>query len=276
MAEPKKSSSRDEMSFLEHLEDLRWHLIRSTLAILGLAVIAFMAKDFIFNSILFAPKDPDFITYKVFCDIAQYFGLSEDACISEIPMRIQNRTMAGQFNTHIWTAITAGIIVAFPFILYEMWRFISPALTPDEKKNSSGFIGIASFLFFAGVLFGYYIIAPLSINFLGSYVVSDEVFNDIDIGSYIGLIRSTALASGVIFELPILIYILTKIGLITPEILRTYRKFAIVGILILAAIITPPDITSQVIVAIPVLILYEISIYISKVVLRKEEAKLNR
>lgn len=269
----KEKEHRDEMSFLDHLEELRWHLIRSTFAVLVCAVVAFIAKDFIFNTILFAPKEPDFVTYRWLCNIAKSIGLSEDACVTEIPFRIQNRTIAGQFNIHIWTAIYTGIIVAFPYILYEMWRFIEPALKENEKRNSQGFIGIASVLFFLGILFGYYIISPLSINFLGNYLVSDQVFNDIDIGSYIGLVRSSALACGIVFELPIIIYILSKIGLVTPEILRTYRKFAIVGILILSAIITPPDIASQVIVAIPILILYEVSIYISKFVLRKELEK---
>lgn len=268
----KKNVDSNEMSFLEHLESLRWHLVRSIVAIFIVAIIAFIFKDLIFDSILFAPKDPDFITYRVLCDIAHFIGLSEDACIKEIPFRLQNRTMAGQFNIHIWTAITAGFIVAFPYVLYELWRFISPALTTTEKKYSQGFIAVASILFFLGVLFGYYIISPLSINFLGNYRVSKEVFNDIDIGSFFGLIRSSALASGVVFELPVLIYILSKIGLVTPEALKKYRKFAIVGILILSAIITPPDIASQVIVAIPILILYEVSIYISKFVLRKEKA----
>src|SRR5690625_131508 len=268
---PKSNSS--EMSFLEHLEELRWHLIRSTLAVLVLAIIAFIAKDFIFDTLLFAPKDPDFITYRIFCNIAQSFGLDESACVTEISFRLQNRTMAGQFNIHIWTAITAGIILAFPYILYELWKFIAPALKENEKKNSKGFIITASVLFFLGVLFGYFIIAPLSINFLANYRVSDEIFNDIDIGSYMGLVRTSALACGIVFELPIIIYILTKVGLVTPEGLKKYRKFAIVGILILAAIITPPDIASQVIVAIPILILYEISIYISRGVLKLETKK---
>lgn len=278
MVKPKTDKGKrnnDEMSFLEHLESLRWHLIRSIVAIFIVAIIAFLMKDLIFNSILFAPKEPDFITYEVLCKIAKSLGLDESSCIKEIPFRIQNRTMAGQFNIHIWTAITAGFIVAFPYVLYELWRFIAPALTKSEKNYSQGFIGIASLLFFLGVLFGYYVISPLSINFLGNYTVSKEVINDIDIGSYFGLIRSSALASGIVFELPILIYILTKLGLVTPEVLKKYRKFAIVGILILAAIITPPDIASQVIVAIPILVLYEISIHISKLVLRKERIKSN-
>jgi len=274
MAEDKNSQDqKSEMSFLQHLEELRWHLIRSTLAILILATLAFIAKDFIFNTILFAPKEPEFITYRVFCNIAQSLGLDESVCVTDIDFRIQNRTMAGQFNIHIWTSITAGIILGFPYVLYELWKFISPALKESEKKNSQGFILIASILFFLGMLFGYYIIAPLSINFLANYRVSAEVFNDIDISSYMGLVRTAALASGIIFELPIIIFILTKIGLVSPEGLKKYRKFAIVGILVLAAIITPPDIVSQVIVAIPILVLYEISIIISRIVLKREKKR---
>ncbi|PZD79508.1 twin-arginine translocase subunit TatC [Mesonia sp. K7] len=266
----KVKKSADDMSFLDHLEELRWHLIRSTGAILVAATIAFIAKDFIFG-ILFAPKDPSFITYQILCEAATSLNLDESFCFTEIPFRIQSRQMAGQFSAHIWTAITAGFIIAFPYVLYEFWRFISPALNPNERKASRGFIFAASILFFVGVLFGYYVISPLSINFLGTYQVSEEVFNDIDLSSYFGLIRASALACGVVFELPILIFLLTKMGLVTPDILRKYRKFAIVGILIVSAIITPPDIASQVIVAIPVMILYEISIYLSKFVLKKEK-----
>lgn len=269
----KEKVNPEEMSFLDHLEELRWHLIRATLAVLIAAVGAFLAKDFIFNTILFGPKDPNFITYRVLCDAAKAFNLNDSFCLTEIPFRIQSRTMAGQFNAHMWTAIIVGFIVSFPYIIYEFWRFVAPGLSEIERKASRGFILISSLLFFIGVLFGYYVISPLSINFLGSYRVSEQVFNDIDLSSYMGLVRSAALASGVVFELPIIIYLLTKIGLVTPEALRKYRKFALVGILIVSAIITPPDITSQVIVAIPILLLYELSIYISKIVLRKQEKK---
>ncbi|WP_121667424.1 twin-arginine translocase subunit TatC [Mesonia aquimarina] len=266
----KVTKSADEMSFLDHLEELRWHLIRATVAVLIAAGIAFMAKGFIFDVILFGPKNADFITYDILCKAAQYLGLNESFCFDEIPFRIQSRTMAGQFSAHMWTAITAGFIIAFPYILYEFWRFISPALHEKERSASRGFIIISSILFFIGVLFGYYIVSPLSINFLGSYQVSEEVFNDIDLSSYMGLVRTSALASGLVFELPIIIFLLTKLGLATPESLKKYRKFALVGILIVSAVITPPDIASQVIVAIPVLILYEISIFISRLVLRKQ------
>ncbi|MGO3706734.1 MAG: twin-arginine translocase subunit TatC [Mesonia hippocampi] len=269
---PKKTKANpQEMSFLDHLETLRWHLIRSIIAIIIISGVAFLAKSFIFDVILFGPKDPNFITYRILCNVSKSIGLDESFCFTEIPFRIQSRTMAGQFSAHMWTAITAGFIIAFPYIIYELWKFIAPGLHPKERKASRGFILVASILFFIGVLFGYYIVSPLSINFLGSYQVSKEVFNDIDLSSYFGLIRASVLASGLIFELPILIYILTKIGLVTPETLRSYRKFALVGILIVSAIITPPDIASQIIVAIPVLILYEISIFISKIVLKKQQ-----
>ncbi len=263
-----------EMSFLDHLEDLRWHLIRSTIAVLIFGIAAFFAKDFIFDVILFGPKQADFLTYEFFCKISKTLGFDETFCAGEIPFRIQSRTMAGQFSAHIWTSIWAGFIVAFPYILYELWKFISPGLYDNERKSSRGFIFIASILFFIGVLFGYYIIAPLSINFLGSYKVSQEIHNDIDISSYISTIRASVIAAGIIFELPILIYFLTKMGLVTPEILKKYRKFALVLVLILSAIITPPDITSQIVVAIPILVLYQISIRVSKIVIKRQEKKL--
>src|SRR5690606_14183587 len=192
------------------------------------------------------------------------------------PFRIQNRTMAGQFSAHLWTSIYAGFVIAFPYVIYQVWKFISPGLRENERKNSRGFIVISSLLFFLGVLFGYYIVTPVSMNFLGTYNVSSEISNEIDLDSYISLVRSSSLASGLVFELPIIIYFLTKIGLVTPQFLRKYRKFALIIVLIISAIITPPDVASQVIVAIPILILYEISIFISAFVLKNsEKEKLN-
>ena len=273
---PRKRAKKDpnkEMSFLDHLEDLRWHLIRATVAIVLIAVVAFIAKGFIFDIIIFGPKSADFVTYKALCNVAQYIGLEESFCFSELPFRIQSRTMAGQFSAHMWTSIWAGFIIAFPYIIYEFWKFISPGMRDSERKSARGFIFISSLLFFIGVLFGYYIVTPLSINFLGTYTVSSQVFNDFDLSSYIGLVRTSVIAAGFIFELPILIYLLTKIGLVTPEFLRKYRKINLVIVLILSAVITPPDIASQIIVAIPILILYEISIYISKVVVKKQNRK---
>ena len=265
---------KDEMSFLDHLEELRWHLIRSVIAILIVAIVAFIFKDFIFDVLLFGPKQKDFITYRWFCSISQTLGQGNSFCIDELPFRIQSRTMAGQFSAHLWTSILAGFILAFPYIIFEFWKFISPGLYEKERKNARGFIFIASMLFFIGVLFGYYIVTPLSINFLGNYSVSSEIFNDFDLSSYIGLLRASVLAAGIIFELPIIVYFLTKVGIITPEFLRKNRKISLVVVLSLSAIITPPDIASQIIVSIPILVLYEVSILISRIVTSRQNEVL--
>jgi sec-independent protein translocase protein TatC len=269
----KSTTSPDEMSFLDHLEELRWHLIRSTLAVVIIGIVAFVFSRFIFDVIIFGPSQMDFPTYQFFCRAATYIGIESDFCKDQLPFTIQSRTMSGQFSADIWTAIWAGIIIGFPYILYELWKFISPGLYEKERKHSKGFIFIASILFFLGVLFGYYVVAPLSINFLGTYQVSEIVLNEFDLDSYIGTVRSAVLACGVLFELPIIIYFLTKVGLVTPEIMRKYRKIALVIVLILSAVITPPDVASQIIVAIPVLILYQVSIYISARVLKSEARK---
>ncbi len=264
------ATEQGEMSFLNHLEVLRWTLVRSTLAVLLAATVAFIMKDFIFNQIILAPKDASFFTYRFLCSFSQQFG-TNGLCIDDIPFIVQSRTMAGQFSAHIWTSITAGFIIAFPYILWEIWKFIKPGLYPKEQKNAKSFIIISSFLFFLGILFGYFVITPLSINFLGAYRVAEEVKNNIDLSSYIGLLRASVLSSGLMFELPIIIFFLTKLGLVTPEFLRKQRKYALVLVLILAALITPPDVISQVIVAIPMIILYEVSITISKIIIRKDK-----
>lgn len=277
MAAKKTKNQGTEMSFLDHLEELRWHLIRSTLAVVIIATVAFIFRNFLFDVIIFGPSYPDFISYEMLCKISNLVGM-EKGCIGEdgLDFIVQSRKVAGQFNAAIWTSITAGVVVGFPYILYEFWKFISPGLYENERKNSKGFIIIASLLFFTGALFGYYVIAPLSVNFLAGFKVTDVIQNEFDIDSYIGLIRASVLAAGIIFELPIIMYFLTKIGLITPEFLKKNRKYALVIVLILSAIITPPDISTQVIVAVPVLILYEISIVISRIVLKREAKRLKK
>jgi sec-independent protein translocase protein TatC len=174
---------------------------------------------------------------------------------------------------HITTSIFVGIIVGFPYLFWELWRFLRPALRTNEAKHSKGAVFTSSLLFLAGVLFGYYIIAPLSIHFLGSYNISDQVVNQINLKSYIGTITSVTLASGVTFELPVLIYFLSKAGLVTPEFLRKHRRHSVVVILILAAIITPPDVFSLVLVTFPLLILYEAGIIISKKIVKSKKSK---
>lgn len=262
---------KKEMSFLDHLEELRWLLVRSSLAIVIVAVGAFFFSDFIFNDIIFGPKDPKFVTYGFFCELSQAIGV-ESFCVTELPFEIQNTDVEGQVSLLIWTCITAGFILAFPYILWEFWKFIKPALYEKEQKNAKAFMFTTSILFFLGVLFGYYVIVPMSINFFATFTVSPQIKNEFNVQSYIGMIKTSVVACGLFFELPVIIYFLTKLGLVTPQFLKTYRRYAIVLVLVLAAIVTPPDVVSQVIVAIPLLLLYEVSVVISGVVHKKQLA----
>ena len=263
----------NDMSFLEHLEELRWHLVRSILAVMVFAIAAFIFKDFIFSQVILSPKSPEFFTNRMFCAFGNMVNIQK-LCINANPFQVINTQMAGQFMTHMMISIIVGIIVAFPYIFYEFWRFLSPALYSKERKHARGAVFYSSLLFILGILFGYYLITPLSVNFLGSYSVSEEVTSMINLRSYINTVASVSLASGIIFELPVLVYFLTKIGLVTPEFLKKYRRHSIVVILILSAIITPPDIFSQIMVCFPLVFLYEIGISISRNIIKKEEARL--
>lgn len=267
---------RGEMSFLQHLEVLRWHLVRSTVAIMVFAAVAFLSKHILFDIIIFGPKNPDFITYELFCRFTSMFTAEGLFCLKEMPFDILNTKMAGQFSIHIWVSVIAGFILAFPYVIWEIWRFVKPGLHSTEKKYSRWILFFASLLFISGVLFGYYLIAPLSVQFLGTYNVSSQVTNFIDLGSYITTVSTVTLASGLIFELPIIVYFLAKIGLLTPEWMRTYRRHAIVVILIISAIITPPDITSQILVCLPIIGLYQLSIGICARVVKNQERELAR
>lgn len=260
----------NEMSFLDHLEDLRWLLVRSSAAVLIMAVITYFVSDYLFDVIIFGPTKPSFFTYIFFCDLAHQLGV-ESICITDLSFIIQNTEMEGQVNIFVWICILSGFILSFPYILWEIWKFISPALYTNEKKNARLFIVVSSLLFFLGVLFGYYIIIPMSINFVATFTISDVVVNQFTIDSYIGMVKTSVLAGGIFFELPIIIYFLTSLGLVTPALLRQYWKYAVIAILIVAAIVTPPDVVSQTIVALPMLIIYEISILISKFVYRSKK-----
>lgn len=252
-----------EMSFLDHLEELRWHLVRIVIAVLIGAVIAFIYDEILFDKIIFAPKDPNFITYRVFCKIGQFFGVN-GLCIQEIPIQIINMNMGGQFNMHMWASLIAGVILAFPFIIYELWSFLKPALYAHEKKSAGGLLIYTGILFALGVAFGYFVLSALTINFLGNYQISSgNIANNINISSYISSITMVTLATGILFELPIVIYFLTKIGMVTPAFLRKYRRHALILNLALSAIITPPDIISQIIIAMPLTVLYELGIWVS-------------
>ncbi|MEQ8909114.1 MAG: twin-arginine translocase subunit TatC [Vicingaceae bacterium] len=258
------------MSFLDHLEVMRWHLIRMVIAIMIFTVLAFLFKDFVFDTVVLAPAFDNFITYQLFCKFSHFLSLGDKLCFQELPFNLINLTMAGQFTMHILVSFVAGVIVSFPYLLFEFWQFINPALKQGEKSYARGLVFFGSLLFLTGVAFGYYLITPLSVQFLGGYRVSELVLNQISLKSYITTVTTITLACGVLFQLPIIVYFLSKAGLVTPQLMRTYRRHAIITVLILAAIITPPDITSQVLVAIPLVFLYEISILISKAVVKKQ------
>jgi sec-independent protein translocase protein TatC len=262
---------KNEMSFLGHLEELRWHLVRSAAAIFIIGIFLFIFQTEVFSHFLLAHRKPDFITYKIFCDFFIYFGMDSTFCSVAFTDNLISLKPTQQLMTAIWSSLILGIILSFPYLLWELWRFISPGLTSKEVKSSKGFIFIASFLFFCGIAFSFYVIAPISIHFLYNYKISDVIQNNFTLDSHIGLVTNMLLGVSILFELPMLIYFLTKIGLVTPEFLKKYRKHALVVVLILAAIITPPDVASQVIVAIPILILYEISIKVSKIVIKKQQ-----
>jgi sec-independent protein translocase protein TatC len=267
-------SSYAEMSFLEHLEELRWHIIRSALAITIFAVIAFILKDFIFNTIILNPRTPDFWTNRMFALLADWSG-TEALRINQKPLELISIKIAGQFMTHIWVSIIAGFIISSPVVFYEFWRFIKPALYDNEKKYAGGAVFFTSFLFMLGILFGYYLIVPLSIHFLGTYNVSGDVTNQINLRSYIGSVTSISLAAGVVFLIPIFSYFLSKVGILTPQFMKTYRKHSYVVMLLLSAIITPPDVFSQIMVCFPLIFLYEIGILISRHVVKKREKEMD-
>jgi len=267
----KGKKGEKEMSFLEHLEELRWHIIRSVLAIFFFMILAFVFKTFIFETIILAPKSPTFFTNRMLCLLGETLINTKALCINTQHLNLINIKMSGQLTTHIAVSMVAGLILAFPVILGEFWRFFKPALRPNESKHARGAVLAASMLFFVGVLFGYFMLAPLSMHFLGSYEVSPEVTNQINVRSYIGLLSSICLATGVVFELPIIAYFLTKVGLVTPPFLRRYRRHSIVVIFILSAIITPPDVFSQALVSVPLLLLYEVGILVSMRVMKQKE-----
>lgn len=259
-----------EMTFLEHLEELRWHLIRSVLAIVIISIAVFLAKDIVWHHIILAPSRLDFWTYRMLCKAGELLN-SSSLCIQDLPFIIQNRKMTGQFTMHITSSFLIGVIVAFPYVFWELWRFISPGLRPKERRHSRGAVFWVSFLFMIGVLFGYYIISPLSVNFLSHYAVDTTIKNEFELSNYVSTLSMIVLATSVLFQLPIVVFFLSKAGLITPSIMKFYRRHAIVIILILGALLTPPDPISQVLIAIPLFGLYQISIFISAGVLRQKQ-----
>lgn len=251
------------MSFLDHLEALRWHLLRSVSAVLIFSVAAFVAKDFVFGVLILGPSKVDFLTYRVLCDLGNYFGLPA-LCINELPFTIQSRQMTGQFSMHMTSSMVVGLIAAFPYLFYEVWRFISPGLYAKERNAARGAVFFVSFLFLSGALFGYYVLTPMSINFLANYQLDPSIANEFDITSYVSTLSMLVLASAIMFQLPVVVYFLSMSGLVTSKMLKSYRRHSIVVILIVSAVITPPDVVSQLLIAMPILVLYEIGILIAK------------
>lgn len=263
------------MSFIDHLEALRWHIIRAAIAIVVFATAAFFAKDFLFHDLILGPSRPDFWTYRMFCRVGELVH-APDLCMTDVGFIIQNREMSGQLTMHISTSFIVGLVLGFPYLFWELWRFVKPGLYPHERANSRGAVFFVSILFIFGLLFGYYIAAPLSINFLAGYVVDATIENQIDLQSYLSTLTTMTLSCAFVFELPMIVFFLAKAGLITHEMMRMYRKHAIVVILIVAAVITPPDVSAQIIVTIPILLLYELSIHIARVVRRNDVSRLNQ
>lgn len=263
-----------KMSFFDHLEELRKHLIRSAIAVVVLALFAFGMKALLFDGIILAPKNTDFITYRFFCKLGESYAFLKGLCIQEINFTVANIDMTGQFMQHLTISLYAGLVLAFPYLVFELWLFIRPALHVNERNAATGMVFYISLLFFLGVAFGYFALAPVSILFLGSYQVSAEVANQITLNSYISTLTTMVLASGLIFELPMLAYFLAKVGILSSDFMTGNRRLAIIVNMIVAAIITPSDIGSMFLMAMPLLLLYEISILVVKRVEKKRDAGL--
>jgi sec-independent protein translocase protein TatC len=271
----KTKDGEREMTFWEHLDELRGVLIRGIVAIFLLFILAFSFKHILFDYVVLAPKNADFITYRLLCKFGKFLGV-DSFCLDVSSLHLININLAGQFMAHMTTALIAGLVVASPYIVWELWRFITPGLTPNEKKNTRGAVLVISGLFLTGVLFSYFLAVPLMVNFLGNYQVSESVANTIALDSYTSAVTTMTLLMGLVFEFPVIVLFLTKIGILTPALMSKYRKHTIVVILIVAGFITPsPDIFSQLVVAVPLYALYEVSVQLSKKIYRqrKEETE---
>jgi sec-independent protein translocase protein TatC len=271
MALDQENIEEKEMAFLDHLEELRWHGVRSIAAILIFTIVGFVFVDWVFNQIILAPARAEFWTWRILCKLGHAIDRVDVLCIQDIPLSLQSRYMTGQFTITIVSAVVLGLVMSFPYIIWEGWRFIKPGLKPKERKNTTGVVGTISFLFAVGISFGYYVISPLMVYVMVNYRISDMIVNQFDITSYVSTLITLIFGSGILFQLPVVVYFLSKMGLLTPQFMRAYRKHAIVVILIIAAIITPPDPLSQSLITLPLYLLYEISIYISAVVVRRKK-----
>ena len=266
------SEDNKEMSFLGHLEELRWRLVKCSIAVISIACLLFYYTDPIIKNIYLSLSKTNFPTYRFFCKISKLIQMDDVFCASDIPIEIQSIEMTKQFSTNMYFALIGGFVVAFPFIFYQFWNFLKPGLKKTEIKVTRGIVFFASILFFTGIAFGYFLISPLCVQFFGGYKLTAEIQNNFTISSYMSMITTSTFFSGLFFELPIIIFALSKLGIVSTALLKKYRKHALVFILILSAIITPPDVISQVLVSIPILFLYELGIIVAKSV---EKKKLN-
>ena len=272
MALDQYQEEEEGMSFLDHLEALRWHILRAVSAVLVFSVAAFIAKDFVFGILILGPSKVDFLTYRLLCEVGNYLGVTA-LCIDDLPFTIQSRQMTGQFSMHMTSSFVVGLIAAFPYLFWEVWRFISPGLYSKEKNAARGAVFFVSFLFLLGASFGYYILSPLSINFLANYQLDPSITNEFDITSYVSTLSMLVLASAIMFQLPVVVYFLSMSGLVTSRMLKVYRKHSVVVILVLSAVITPPDVISQLLIAMPIVVLYELGIEIAKRLEKKRALK---
>lgn len=274
----KNSEYASEMTFIDHLEALRWHIMRSVLAIVIVGIMIFIYIDWIFDHIILAPIRKDFVSYVGLCNFSHKIGAGDALCMPVVDTPLQSTEFSSLFMTSINIAIMGGFVVAFPYIFWEFWRFVKPALSAKEIKSTRGAIAFVSFFFFAGIAFGYFLLAPFTFSFLGNYTLGTTKMMIVrpTLSDYIENLVDILIGCGLAFQLPVVSFVLTKIGLITPSFLRTYRKYAIVIILVVAAVITPsPDWMSQMIVTIPLWMLYEFSIFVSAKVV-KDEAKRDK
>ena len=270
-----KNQPKGEMSFIDHLEELRKHIIRSVIAIILCAAIIFIQRDWVMDHIIAGPISSDFLSYKFFCKLSHWLHIGDSLCLPPLQISMQSTTFGGQFLTTINMAIIGGLIIAFPFIFWEFWKFTKPALKENEIKNTRFIIFWVSFFFFMGAFFGYFVLGPFTFNFLGNFKLGTKnlIVNIPTLTDYIENLTNLILGCGIAFELPVLAVVLTKIGIITPKFLRKNRKYAIIIILILAAFITPsPDWISQLIVFIPLMSLYELSVILSAKYYKKKLA----
>ena len=256
-----------EMSFFDHLEELRWHIVKSIIAILIFAVVVYIFESWVFENIIFAHKNEKFITYDIFQRLGVDFAPSD--------FQIIQTEMAEQFFTSLKVSFWIGFVVAFPYVFYQFWSFIKPGLYEDEAKAAKGVVFVCSFLFAIGVAFGFIVLAPFAIKFLSGYSVGIAVENSTSLKSYVGYLTNFTIPTGIIFQMPLLVYFLAKVGLLTDQFMRTYRKHSLVIIFILAAMITPPDPMTMFLIGVPLYGLYEVSIFIAKRTTRKREKELN-